>query len=147
MDQALREVVAQLRHAFPDGVPPDDYMALLAVLGEDMSEENVAVVVAELIDGETVVVANDAAAAQSVRAPKAAASARVRSVLESVGWRPDPDLSARILAPHCGLAPGGVTRAVFAAQRVGPSRRKSSNACGSELCRMAEPGMLTRPVQ
>ncbi len=32
-----------------------------------MSEENIAMVVAELIDGEVVVVANDVAAAQSVR--------------------------------------------------------------------------------
>jgi hypothetical protein len=47
MDQALREVLEQLRRAYPRGVPADDYMALLAVLGEDMSEENVALVVAD----------------------------------------------------------------------------------------------------
>jgi hypothetical protein len=91
MDQALHEVLEHLRRAYPSGVPEDDYMALLAVLGEDMSEENPAIVVAELIDGETVVVANDAAAAQSVRAPRPAARARVRSALESVGWRLDAD--------------------------------------------------------
>jgi len=92
MDKALREVLEQLRRAYPRGVAEDDYMALLAVLGEDMSEENVAIVVAELIDRETAVVANDVAAAQSVRVPGPAARARVRSVLESTGWHPDPDL-------------------------------------------------------
>lgn len=91
MDQALRKMLEQLRRAYPRGVPEDDYMPLLAVLADDMSEENVAAVVAELIDGETAVVANDAAAAQSVRAPGSVARARVRSVLESAGWRPDPD--------------------------------------------------------
>ena len=94
MDQVLREVLEQLRRAYPQGVPAGDYMALLAVLSEDMGEENIAVVVAELIDGETVVVANDAAAAQSVRPPGAAARTRVRVVLESAGWRQDPELSA-----------------------------------------------------
>jgi len=83
-----------LRRAYPQGVPADDYMALLAVLGEDMSEENIAIVVAELVDGETIVVANDTASAQSVRVPGATARARVRRVLYFAGWRPDPDLLA-----------------------------------------------------
>jgi hypothetical protein len=64
-------------------------MALLAVLGDDMSDRNMAIVVAELIGGEVAVVANDAAAAQSVRKPSPAGSARVRSALESAGWHPD----------------------------------------------------------
>jgi hypothetical protein len=91
MDKVLRDVLEQLRCAYPVGVPEDDYMALLAVLSEDMSEENVAIVVAELVDGEIVVVANDAAAGQSDRIPPLARRAYVRSVLESVGWYPDPD--------------------------------------------------------
>ena len=92
MNNALREVLEQLRRAYPGGVPEDDYMALLAVLADDMSEENVAIVVAELIDGEIVVVANDAAAAKSVRVPAPAVRARVRSALESAGWHPVLDL-------------------------------------------------------
>jgi hypothetical protein len=67
-------------------------MALLAVLSDDMSERNLAIVVAELMGSEGAVVANDAAAAQSVRKPAPAVRARVRSALESVGWHPDPDL-------------------------------------------------------
>ena len=48
VDDILRELVEQLRHAYPLGVPEDDYMALLAVLRDDMSERNLAIVVAEL---------------------------------------------------------------------------------------------------
>jgi hypothetical protein len=91
VDEALREVLEQLRRAYPRGVPEDDYLALLAVLGDDMGEENVAIVVAELIDGEIAVVANEAAAARSVKAPGPAAKARVISRLESAGWRPEAD--------------------------------------------------------
>jgi Protein of unknown function (DUF3349) len=98
MNNALREVLEQLRRAYPGGVPKDDYMALLAVLADDMSEENVAIVVAELIDGEIVAVANDAAATESVRVPAPAARARVRSVLESAGSHPDLDLPGELVA-------------------------------------------------
>ena len=66
-------------------------MSLLAVLADGMNEENIAIVVAELIDGEVVVVASDVAAAQSVRVPAAAGRARVRSALESAGRHPDPE--------------------------------------------------------
>ena len=86
VDHALREVLEVLRLAYPRGVPEDDYMALLAVLGDWMSEENLSIVIAELIDGEVAIVANDAAAAQSVRLPAPAAKARVRSALDSAGW-------------------------------------------------------------
>lgn len=94
MDGALRPVLEQLRRAYPRGVPEDDYMALLAVLGADMSERNLAIVVAELMDREEAVVANDAAAAQSWRVPVPADRARLRSELESAGWQPDPELPA-----------------------------------------------------
>jgi Protein of unknown function (DUF3349) len=75
VDHALREVLEVLRFAYPRGVPEDDYMALLALLGDWMSEENLSIVVAELIDGEVAIVANDAAAAQPLRLPAPAAKA------------------------------------------------------------------------
>jgi hypothetical protein len=46
-----------------------------------MSEENVSIVVAELADGERVVVANDTAAAQSINRPSRHARDRVRARL------------------------------------------------------------------
>jgi hypothetical protein len=54
--------IAQYRAA---GVPDDDYLPLLAELSADMSEENVGIVAAELVEGERVVAANDTAAAPS----------------------------------------------------------------------------------
>ncbi len=56
-----------------------------------MSEENVAIMVAELIGEEIVVVANGAAGARSVQAPDEASKARVASKLEAAGWRPEGD--------------------------------------------------------
>jgi len=35
----LRDVVEDLRRAYPDGVPDEDYLPLLAVLATDFSEE------------------------------------------------------------------------------------------------------------
>jgi hypothetical protein len=67
MNDALREALAHLQRVYPHGVPEAGYMVLTAVLADGMSEENVAIVVAELIDGEVPVFANDVAAAQSVR--------------------------------------------------------------------------------
>jgi hypothetical protein len=91
IDEALEEPLAILRRAYPAGVPDEDYLPLLAELSEDMSEETVSIVVAELIDGERVVVANDAAAAQSVRVPDRDARHRVRARLAAAGWRSDDE--------------------------------------------------------
>lgn len=81
----LQPILAQLQGAFPTGVPERDYPALLVVLQGLLSEENLAAVVAELIDGEKVVVANDAAAASSVHRPRREDIERVRAVLEANG--------------------------------------------------------------
>jgi hypothetical protein len=63
-------------------LPKTDYYPLLAVLQIDMSEENLSVVVAEFLDGETVVIANDAAKAASVLVPSWATSSAC-----AVDWR------------------------------------------------------------
>jgi hypothetical protein len=83
--EPLRPVLALLQRAYPGGVPRQDYWALLVVLGDLMSERNLAAVVAEFIDGETVVVANDAAAADSIRRPARHDVTRVRAVLDAHG--------------------------------------------------------------
>jgi hypothetical protein len=62
----LRPVLADLRRAYPDGVPPGEYLPLLVVLQQDMSARNLALVVGELTGKDPVVVENDAAAAASV---------------------------------------------------------------------------------
>lgn len=78
-----------LRRAFPDGVPREDYLPLLVVLREGLSERNLAAVVAELMDDEITVVDNDAAAATSVRRPPATDVQRVRDKLAEAGWEPE----------------------------------------------------------
>jgi len=85
----LRPTLEVLRRAFPSGVPDSDYLALLVVLQDHLSEENLAAVVAELVDGETVVVANDAAAACSNRRPERRDVERVRALLASCGLIPE----------------------------------------------------------
>ncbi|MCG5434580.1 DUF3349 domain-containing protein [Micromonospora foliorum] len=52
-----------LRHAYPEGRLGKDYWPLLAALHADPTDENLALLVAELIGGEAVIVDNDAAAA------------------------------------------------------------------------------------
>ena len=64
-----RPVLAVLRRTYLDGVPQQDYPAVLVVLGDLLSEENLAQVTAEFTGDETVVVANGAAAARSVSPP------------------------------------------------------------------------------
>ncbi len=94
IDEGLQESLAILRRAYPAGVPDDDYLPLLAELSEEMSEENVGIVVAELDDAERTVVANDAAAARSVRRPERDSRDRVRSRLAAAGWRSGDDTGA-----------------------------------------------------
>jgi hypothetical protein len=89
MDMELAEplgpVLALLQRTYPEGVPREDYRALLVVLGDLLCEDNLALVVAEFIDGETVVVDNDAAAARSINPPGPRDRARVRAALQAYG--------------------------------------------------------------
>jgi len=79
-------VVGAERRAYPRGVPEQDYAPLLVILQEHLSERNLSAVVAELIDGETVVVANDAAAVMGDRRPRPDDVERVKTFLEAHGW-------------------------------------------------------------
>jgi hypothetical protein len=54
----------------PHGVREADCLPVTGVLADGMSEQNAAIVVAELTGGEVRVVGNDVAAAQSVRVPQ-----------------------------------------------------------------------------
>jgi hypothetical protein len=55
------------------------------VLGDLLCEGNLALVVAEFIDGETVVVDNAAAAAHSINPPGPRDRARVRAAMDARG--------------------------------------------------------------
>jgi hypothetical protein len=91
LPEPLMEVLELLQRAYPDGLPRADYLPLLAVLQVDMSEENLSRVVAEFLDDETLVIANDAAKAASVSTPRREEIGRVRSRLEAAGWKPELD--------------------------------------------------------
>ena len=83
--EPLRPVLAILRQAYPAGLPQQDYLPLLVVLGDLLCDRNLALVVAEFIDGETVVVDNDAAAAHDFRKPARHDVTRVRAALDAHG--------------------------------------------------------------
>ena len=87
----LRDVVEDLRRAYPDGVPDEDYLPLLAVLATDFSEEGLSMAVAHLTGRHPIDIVNDAAAAQSIRKPSASHAARVREHLIRSGYEFDPD--------------------------------------------------------
>jgi hypothetical protein len=80
----LESELAALRRAYPGGVPPGDYLPLLAVLQEELSARNVALVVGELTGKELVIVEN-AAAAMSVQRVDAAEIHRVKRLIGTSG--------------------------------------------------------------
>jgi hypothetical protein len=87
----LMEILDILQRAYPDGLPRADYFPFLVVLQIDMNEENLSRVVAEFLDDETVVIANDAVKAASGSVPRPEEVARVRIRLEAAGWEPELD--------------------------------------------------------
>jgi hypothetical protein len=145
-------------------LPKADYYPLLAVLQIDMSEENLSVVVAEFLDGETVVIANDAAKAASVLVPSSHDIIRVRSRLEAAGWSPELD-EPRPLASRAPSRqrwarslpmsePRCAPRATSAASSSGPTAKRvriraplgrattNGSAIGRSLVVMAVPSWL-----
>jgi uncharacterized protein DUF3349 len=81
----LESELAALRRAYPGGVPPGDYLPVLAVLQEELSARNVALVVGELAGKEPIVVENAAAAAMSVQRVDAAEIHRVKRLIATSG--------------------------------------------------------------
>jgi hypothetical protein len=81
----LRPVLAALRRAYPEGVPPGEYLPLLVALQQDMSARNLALVVGELTGKDPVVVENDAAAAASIERVDAAEIDRMKRHIGASG--------------------------------------------------------------
>jgi hypothetical protein len=83
----LRSTYTMTRCAFPQSISQDDYLPLLAVLGEQMSFRQAAAVIA-LLQGKTYVqYLNDAYAALSHIGPDAAAVQQVKQVLVPCGYQ------------------------------------------------------------
>jgi len=83
----LQSTFDLLTRAFGDTIEERDYMALLAVLGEHMCEENIGTTVACRFGRNAEQVTNDLAKVQSVQAPPPGAMEDVRTRLERAGFK------------------------------------------------------------
>ncbi len=81
----LQSTFDLLTRAFGDSIEERNYMALLAVLGEHMCEENIRVTVAHRFGRDAERITNDLAKVQSVQAPHADSVEDVRSNLDRAG--------------------------------------------------------------
>jgi hypothetical protein len=89
LDQALQEVVDILRRAYPSGVPQDDYLPMLVVLGDGLAEENLGIVVEEFTGIDRYLVIHEAVEAMTTKRPAAADIERVEHALSDAGWSSD----------------------------------------------------------
>lgn len=81
----LQSTVDLLARAFHREIDASQYMALLALLGEHMCEENLGIAVGAAFGKDPFVVVNDLARAQSIDTPSEASISAVRARLQEVG--------------------------------------------------------------
>jgi hypothetical protein len=80
--ESLRPFVNLLHRAYPTGIPPAGYPAVLVVLSDHLNERNLGQVLWAYSGTEAVVVQNDIARALSSEPPTRAEKDRVRAVFE-----------------------------------------------------------------
>lgn len=80
----LASTFRMLKSAFPDGIADPDYLPLLAVLAEVMSNRNVADVISHLVDRSWPEIYNDVLAAQA--AAIGSDAERIKTQLKSFGY-------------------------------------------------------------
>lgn len=83
----LMSTYRMLKCAFPEGIAPEDYSSILAILHEKMSYRNVAEVVSVLTDQDYIVVLNDAYKSESTDAPAKELISKVKHHLKSCGYQ------------------------------------------------------------
>jgi hypothetical protein len=94
----LSSIIGWLRAGYPEGVPDVDYVPLFALLGSQLSNEEVAEIGRELAsssDPQSAKAIEDAITTVTSQQPSDADVARVRARLAGGGWplaRPAPDL-------------------------------------------------------
>jgi len=86
----LESIVAWVRKGYPDGVPRQDYIPLLALLKRRMNDDELAQVARELAAGSEDDTATISAAIEDLthEEPSAADIERVRERLRETGWDP-----------------------------------------------------------
>jgi hypothetical protein len=86
----LQSIVAWIRKGYPEGVPQQDYIALLALLKRRVSDEEVGEIAAELAsvrdDSEASRIIGAAIEHLTREPPSAADVDRVRERLRAAGW-------------------------------------------------------------
>jgi hypothetical protein len=92
----LNKIVGWLRAGYPEGVPQHDYIPLFALLGSQLTNDEVTLIADELAfsaDPESAGAIKKAIGAITNTTPSDADIARVRSRLAAGGWplaKPDP---------------------------------------------------------
>ncbi len=93
IEEHLRSTWDMLKASFPDGLPNELYIPLLCVLYEEMSDRNLAAVVAELTKKEYPLVYNDVLKAGEILSNREELNrlswqtSKVKTLLESNGYR------------------------------------------------------------
>ena len=85
----VAKIVGWLRAGYPEGVPQHDYMPLFALLGTQLTNDEVTLIADELAfsaDPESAEAIKTAITAVTNTKPSAADVARVRSHLAAGGW-------------------------------------------------------------
>jgi hypothetical protein len=89
LPEALNKVVAWLRAGYPEGVPQQDYLPLFALLGSQLTNDEVTLVADELsfqADPDSAGAIKNAITAVTHTKPNEADINRVRSHLAGGGW-------------------------------------------------------------
>jgi hypothetical protein len=85
----LKKIIDWLRAGYPEGVPDVDYIPLFALLGSQLSEQDVHAIADELAnrtDPESAQAIRDAIKAVTHTQPRDSDIARVRARLDAGGW-------------------------------------------------------------
>jgi hypothetical protein len=90
LSMLLESIVAWVRKGYPEGVPRQDYIPLLALLKRRMNDDELTQVARELAAGSEDDTATIAAAIEELthEEPSAADIERVRERLRQTGWDP-----------------------------------------------------------
>jgi hypothetical protein len=89
LPEVLNKIVGWLRAGYPEGVPDHDYMPLFALLGSQLTNDEVTLIADELAfsaDPESAGAIKDAIGAVTHTKPNDADIARVRAHLAAGGW-------------------------------------------------------------
>jgi hypothetical protein len=97
LPEVVSKIVGWLRAGYPEGVPQHDYLPLFALLGSQLTNDEVTLIGNELsfsADPESAGAIREAIGAITHTKPSDADIARVRSHLAAGGWplaKPDPE--------------------------------------------------------